>query len=935
VFAAMLIVCACLSFTADAFAGGLPVLPAPGQTVTWSLADSPVQVGGQLTIPEGGTVLVDPGVALVFSSTSRLFVEGTLSAAGTPSDPVTIVGSSSGWLVAKGTVQLSFCTIDNTIAQGTNGLFHITDSTFGPSSWTLTDSISGPTVAILERCTVLTPFFSLVGEVLMRDVELLGLQSKVGGYMRFENVTSSGSPLELWREYQPMLLDGVQVNGVAGPGLLLDGGTDFLIDSSVALTNNSYPLQVKGAGLLPGSVLPTSGNTNNAVLGPQGNKVHKGAYTFPDVGLPYVLLNNTDFGGPLSVEPGVTLQFGPSGGLLLRGDFFRHGQALRGLPGQPIRLESATAGATWLALGGAGGDYLFEHLEIDSAGLGVSSPQSQVFLNECVISNCLTGASPSGLGGITAQGVRWIDNVVGAEGDMAIVSSNGLFLDGFDRPNVFTGNGVAVTKGNLTSVGIPARGNWWNHGTGPFQATSNPGGQGDTVGFNVDFTGFLADVPDLSDTPPIVRAERSYFLADPGDPLLVQWQASDDVAVASVDILLDTKGGGQSEFQTVVQGLSGDTTQYAFVMPDPGFNTFAKPALLRIVATDSAGQTSFDEVTLHVSSAPYSGTFAFNTDLSGVFEPLERFKICWNAFGIAGANMRVYLELGADERRVLGPAGSPGNSCTFSNLIMPYVSTDTARLAVIADGNGNQDEWFFSEHFTIRPNALLGDLAPTVQLLAPSGGETFAPGAVLPVSWTAADDEGLRNFKVQVSLNAGRTWQTVARDLPSNATSFGWTVPDGITVADARLRVIAIDHRFQNSSDGSETSFSIGGTTLWANLGQGLAGSGGVPVLSGDGDLTAGSPTTLSVAGGPAGAQAWWVLGLTELSAAFKGGTLVPSPDVIVGPVDLGASGALSTQFSWPSGLPSATSLYWQTWVADAGAAQGFAATNGLASTTP
>ena len=790
--------------------GGFPVLPGAGETVSWTLADSPVTISGSLTVPTGGTVLVEPGVVVSFAASSRLYVDGTLSAAGTPGSPVRIIGSPSGWLVTRGTVQLFHCNVDNTVAQGTDGLLHVADSVMGPGSWTVTDLISGPVRAIFERTVVETPYFLLAGEILLRDVTFTGLQVDLGGYVRLDNVSSIGAPVRLWRELQPMRVEGLSVSGVAGPGLRLDGDTDYLIDPSVSLSGNDYPVQIQGAGLMRGSVLPRAGNTNDAVLGFEGNRVHKGRFTMPDLGLPYVFLEGADIGGHLTVEPGVTIRFGPSGRLLFYGDFFRNGESLRGLPGKPITLEWLTPGLNWLALAGAGGNYLFEHLNIEGATLGISAPQSVIWLNESTVRSCVTGAEPSGLGHIYSGGVRWLDNEVGARGDMSIVSSGGLTLDGFDRPNVFAGNGIAVKKGNLNSGVIPARGNWWNHASGPFQATTNPGGQGDPVDFNVDYSSWLAATPDLSDTPPWIRADEPFFLADPGDPLLLLWEAGDDVEIVSQDILLDVKGGGTFDFQPIALGLPGSARQFAFEMPDPGFNVFARPALLRIVATDSAGQTSFDELTLHVSSAPYAGTFSLSTDLSGTFEPLERFPVCWSAFGVTNSPLRVYLLLDGDERMDLGPAGWAGDSCTFSDLIIPYVSTDSARLAILSDGNGNEDEWYFSDEFTIRPAPFFGDAPPQVQLVVPTGGEVLDAGSTLSVVWQASDDEGLGGFKVQTSLNGGRTWQTLVRDLPPTVTSYDWTLPAGLSVADARVRVVAFDRHFQNSSDGTDVSFSIG-----------------------------------------------------------------------------------------------------------------------------
>ena len=46
-----------------------PPIPVPGQTVTWLTADSPFQICVDLTIPKGGTVIVQPGCNWSFGRT--------------------------------------------------------------------------------------------------------------------------------------------------------------------------------------------------------------------------------------------------------------------------------------------------------------------------------------------------------------------------------------------------------------------------------------------------------------------------------------------------------------------------------------------------------------------------------------------------------------------------------------------------------------------------------------------------------------------------------------------------------------------------------------------------------------------------------------------------------------------------------------------------
>jgi hypothetical protein len=132
--------------------------------------------------------------------------------------------------------------------------------------------------------------------------------------------------------------------------------------------------------------------------------------------------------------------------------------------------------------------------------------------------------------------------------------------------------------------------------------------------------------------------------------------------------------------------------------------------------------------------------------------------------------------------------------------------------------------------------------------------------------------------------------------------------------------------------------FVVGGTTArlldetgdaWLDLGLGLSGANGIPLLHGDGDLVAGNPLSLTLNGAAPSSPATLVIGLTALLAPFKGGTLVPDPLLLL-PLGTGPNGGFSLSATWPAGVPAGTGLYLQVWLPDAGADLGWAASNGL-----
>lgn len=123
-------------------------------------------------------------------------------------------------------------------------------------------------------------------------------------------------------------------------------------------------------------------------------------------------------------------------------------------------------------------------------------------------------------------------------------------------------------------------------------------------------------------------------------------------------------------------------------------------------------------------------------------------------------------------------------------------------------------------------------------------------------------------------------------------------------------------------------------TSAWLDLGFGLAGTS-APLMTATGWLLPGAPMQLKLAGGPPSVAATLILGTAAISAPFKGGVLVPQPDMLVPGLPLNASGALTLAATWPTGIPSGFSVWLQVWMPDAGAPKGLAASNALKATTP
>jgi len=121
-------------------------------------------------------------------------------------------------------------------------------------------------------------------------------------------------------------------------------------------------------------------------------------------------------------------------------------------------------------------------------------------------------------------------------------------------------------------------------------------------------------------------------------------------------------------------------------------------------------------------------------------------------------------------------------------------------------------------------------------------------------------------------------------------------------------------------------------TGSFVDLGHALTGAFS-PELAGNGSLAAGAGFDLVLDAMPPFTTGMLFVGLSRLDAPFKGGILVPQPQL--GVFLPTVSGGLVLSQSMPPGLPPVTSLYLQFWAPDVGGPAGLSATNALELITP
>ncbi len=790
---------------------GLPV-PAAGETIVWP-GDATHTICQNIIVEEGATLEVGPGATINFTDNHELFVEGTLRLLGTPAAPIILNGDHVTGLRIYGSAHVEHAQIDAYVAVHQGGSLEAFDTLFEQQGYISAGSTNR--FVRLERCEVAADVMSLGGSSVVTDVSLTNPagQGIFYGFWKIDGLTSV-APLRFTALGQDRTIDNVTVSGIAAPALELHatgGNAEFYLGANNTITASQYPVWPRFCGLTPDSVVPLTGNTNNAILGVEHSLADlRSRISMPDLGVPYHFPHRGRVAGDAQIEPGAVLKFGPQGGFTIRGDNGTDG-AIRGLPGNPIRFERLDPTQPWLSLATSPGWYLFEHLEVDGAGIGIVGNEAILFLSDSVITNCALGAQPAADGHMFGKGVEFYDNQVGLRNDTVNLAGSigtGIHFSGEERPNIFEGNGLAAENIPNAFSGhyheFPADHNWWGHATGPYEPLFHPQGQGDQISYGVQFDSFYNIRPDLSDTPPVVRLKtRLHPAVHPGEKIIIEWEASDDSALTGFDVQVINPDTSLDtpffSFLHLGQNLPPDTRSFELVVPDVGLHPFER-FIFRIVARDDGGNSSVEQFWLSIPHQRPSATVSFDLP-PGEFRGGEAFTLCYDAINLSSSFPTFYVESAADDRMRMVASGPPGpDACTISQVDVPYASSDRIRIGLRAQGNFNRDEWYFTDYFTVRPDPRLGDAAPTIDVSSPLDGETFAGGGTIPIRWTAADDHGLREFRIQASFNGGYTFHTIETLLPPTQRSYDWRLPASTGIDDLRIRVVAVDTLMQNTS---------------------------------------------------------------------------------------------------------------------------------------
>jgi hypothetical protein len=857
-------------------------LPTAGQTVHWTTAMSPVQISVAATgqsprIVPGGTVVVDPGVEVRVGNGVVFDVSGTLSLQGAAAQPVRLrgnTGASAGWarisVASGGLISGTFADVETFTDLLYGGKASFTDSVFRdpaiPTDFSY-DSAGdlghryfdgnlafSRQIISLTRCTFGQgcQVAALRGWVAARDCtfyrggKVTNDPGAVGGEAMFivgnsilKNVTVTEAYIALTQDHhQRRYVGNVSVTGNPfGPGIMLEGGGSYLIDPTVTLQNNKWPVAFgsNSAGILPGSQLPITGNQFNEIPDTTDPAPIDEITVWADAGIPYILRDNGNVHGRLTILPGVTVKGPPDVALQFTTD--SNGLSMPvflGEPERPIRFMPYIPGTIWRGIGiGLGGTFgtRWDWCIIEDSSLGVASAELPIALDNCTFRRNIRAAGGDSI--FTLRKCLFENNIFSYSGERfapnhtvegyldanhpanpnTFINNNGA--PGFGYVGTFGPNGGLIARArhnSLEHTDSDVRNNWWGTPDGPHHPTLNPFGTGDDVFFGIDNGGFLLPFraePPTSNPPPVVRFVTVPATVIPGEKIILQWSARDDGRIVSQRIQYSPDTNLDEAMQPLAT-LPAIARSFEWTVPAIGTPANGADQFVRVIAVDDLGQEGIADLPVEITNpAPFTGTMIPSAPLGGAFHPGDGIIATATVTPEVGSTSAA-LELDNDDSAIsqgyFAVTGTVGSTITPAQL--PDVSTDRARFRYDGTSSLNMAKSFYGPYFSIRPDALLGDAPPIVTLTSNHAVQSYAGGSLVPITWTATDDEGLRAFDIRASFDGGTRWFLVARDLSSTARSYDWRLPGSTGIPSVKIRIVAWDKRFQNSSAES-AAFSI------------------------------------------------------------------------------------------------------------------------------
>jgi hypothetical protein len=287
-----------------------------------------------------------------------------------------------------------------------------------------------------------------------------------------------------------------------------------------------------------------------------------------------------------------------------------------------------------------------------------------------------------------------------------------------------------------------------------------------------------------------------------GQPLTIRWNttvAPQSYAIASHKVELSTDGG--STFTTIPGAgrLSAEAQEFTWQVPSD--IEIQNKVQIRVSTVD-LGARRADSPTGNFSiiKMPTGDTQApmvnFLSPKGGErFTSGDNLQITWmSSDNVAVTSQDLSLSTdGGNTFPITLASGLPATTQSFSFPIPMSLQSDQARLRLIVrDSAGNMSQALTPSSFRIELGA--DTIAPVVTIAQPSANQRLIAGQPIDVKWQSTDNRQLVSQTLQLSLDGGKTFATVANFGASDNSFIINNIEElNITNAQGIVRITATD----------------------------------------------------------------------------------------------------------------------------------------------
>jgi len=258
------------------------------------------------------------------------------------------------------------------------------------------------------------------------------------------------------------------------------------------------------------------------------------------------------------------------------------------------------------------------------------------------------------------------------------------------------------------------------------------------------------------------------------------WWSSGGVS-GNVKIELSRDGG--SSYSTLVASTSNDGTEPWVVTSPP-----TSQARIKVSSVDNPAINDVSDANFSIVQPTITVTFpnGGETWRIGMSQAIQ-----WTSTNLTG-NVKIELSrnAGSTYETLFASTANDGSESwavsgsTTAQARIRITSIDVPSLSDASDAN-----------FSI--------VQPTITVVVPNGGETWAVGANETIQWTSSNLTG--SVKIELSRSGGSTYETLFTSTANDGTE-SWTVSSPVT-SQARIRITSID--ISTVNDASDANFWI------------------------------------------------------------------------------------------------------------------------------